>query len=252
MSAYLERPRREFQLPTWPLPVQEYTPTFTRNEKIRAERKANVGTRATVLAMQSEGLRIGLRAIDDLRASPRSLEEWALLQSGAMLGSAYHMFQWEGTPLTHRKLQLPELATIEGEFADPDEYFVRAKNRLADTARITDQVATNERVRGRISKEAYVNLAHQLGTTATHVAVLPVHHFTERDDPVAIQQEVFETVHSAWNGALSMYSRGDVNRLPSISQLADNDSPLRRYIRDPKSGISDEVSGAVERAAGSR
>jgi hypothetical protein len=248
MAAYLERPRREFQLPTWPLPITEYVPSFTRDEAVRLNRRGNVGTHATVLFMQAEGTRAGLNVLNDLRDSPRSQEEWALLFAGTMLGSAYHMYQWNGTPLTHRKLVLPELATIEGEFADPGRYYQDVQARLTDVADRSVAMAADERERQRISREAYPRLARQIGSVGAAVAVLPTRYFSDNENPVAIQQAAFETVDSAWRGALGAYVSGNVHELPSVAQLVDPDSSLRHFIRNPKSGVSDEVSEAVERA----
>lgn len=244
------RPRREFALSPVALPINEYIPARTRDPQEAARRRAVAlpGTHALVLENQAVGSRHALRTFEALRGNPDATREWATLFGAAALGSVYHLVEWNGENVSYRRYDLPELAKKDGSgFNDPEELHSQALTAFEAAAKKAEERAAEERA-GNINSEKYVRLARQLAHPAFVLTLLPLQAYAEQADPVVVQQEAYDTISTAWGVALSLSREDAAGELPTLAQLADSDSSFRRFIRDPKFKVSDEVSGAVEAA----
>lgn len=243
----MTRPRRQLHFPA----VQterdfNYVPRPTRDETKR-ELFRSMPPGFVVVHYQKIGLRAGTEALNHAvqAGDERVVDELAELFASMSYGTAYHLYAEDAAFATdpakirmYRQVWLPEMVDPEtGRVLERAELMDHTISGLAHAAELATQIQDNHEQyfdNTNNKKKLGATLAHQgvnLSVLAGHVTG---HHGT-------IEQVQANVFMAAEKGRVRMLElSGRTGSRPTAAQLADEQSPLRRYLNDNPSALSRE------------
>jgi len=172
------------------------------------------------------------------------INDWANLLGGTAIATANYMYKHDDPRVMHHNVKLPVIAEDNGTFHDHESLQKKALFRLQDLADETEEVAELARDHRGITQRL-IRLGKNTATAGAAVAAygihLPVVITNEEIKSVGyeLQQEALTRTDTAYRYALNLHR--ETGTLPSLAQLAQENSALGLYIQQPEHGYSNKL-----------
>ncbi len=227
------KPRKQFDFETIETrPELDYVPPKSR-DSLRIELFTNKPPGFVIAWQQMIGAQASAEAFNNIaeEGSQADLRELSGVLSVTAIGTAYHTFAVpEQHQLMYRKIRLPRMVESETKERTSQEELVddvrAGLSRAADLATMIEEIVSERRDPHTLNEK----LGRSLATTGFTLAAIHEGISELRDDEAGMQ-------HAAWKAARSAATRsielsGAMGARPTFAQLADEHSPLRRYMHD--------------------
>lgn len=214
----------------------------TRDEKLA--RQFEGGPRGIVIARyQHIGSLAALKTFEhmvDNDVSPDDFFSAADLFAMTSIGTAYHTFaQPKSKHVMYRRVKIPRLVDSETEQRVTHEELVRkTQTGLAQAADLAVMIENMVQERQPVDR-ANEWLGRSLATTGMDLAALEADLTSLRLDEEDMQWESWQAAQGAYLRTIEL--SGKIGARPTVAQLADDQSPLRRYLHDNKESVSQMV-----------
>lgn len=233
------KPRSEIFFPVVQTPSDvDYVPLPKRDPRQIAEFEG--GPRGIVIARQQKlGAAVAATTFERVVTADddEQLAEVADLFSQLAIGTAYHTFaQREADRVMYRRVKIPMMIDPEtGKRTSEQQLIESAQAGLAHTAQlaimIDEQVGERSDVRGINQQFGYA-----LATTGMTLAAI-------KADIAGLRLNAEDMQWHSWQAAQGAYLRtfelsGKIGVRPTLAQLPDEGSPLRRYLNDDSDSVS--------------
>ena len=241
-SKIMPKPRSEIFFPTIQTPLDtNYVPKPTRNER-EAELLKGKPTGIVIARNQRIGLDAGYTAylrLIDAEESILTVDSLGSLLSSVALGTSYHLYaQQDAQKVMYRRVKIPRLdnrSSYDGSEDIVDEGLdlikdaaIRA-NSIQEKVLVGEPIEKDNRKLGRSLARAGVTLA----VVDISDTILPNRdNLTDRD----IQNTTWFEVQRAYQMMLEL--SGTIGSRPTVAQLADEQSPLRRHMNDDRAFVA--------------
>ncbi|MBC7512244.1 hypothetical protein H7142_01110 [Candidatus Saccharibacteria bacterium] len=237
-----KNPRTEVFFPVVQTPADtDYVPLPTRDAAMIAMFEGR--PRGIRIAWQQKvGSEAAARAFGTIKdiGSEQDIREAADFFATTAIGTAHHAFlQREGDDVMYHRAKLPKMVNAEADYyTSQEELIEEAASGLRYAADLADAIETGV-LEGSPVHRMNERLGRSLARTGLTLAVISQNVSSERDDMVGMQ-------YLAWQAGQGAYTRtvelsGRIGARPTIAQLADEQSPLRRYMNDDPDSVSDDV-----------
>lgn len=241
-----ERPRRQFHFPAVQTATDlDYVPKPTRDEALAAEYKGKPSG-IVIARLQKVGSAAAARAFTKTveTGDSHDISDMSNLLSIVSFGTAYHVYaQHEGDKVMYRQVPLPNLVDPDSkERMSRGELIAQAQNHLAHTAQVAIEIEKLLLNRSDFEK-ANLYLGRSFARAGVLLAAL-------KEDLPQLRLEEVEMQHEAWRAAQSTYARtlelsGQIGARPTIAQIADDQSPFRRFMNDNPDFVSQTVHSTL-------
>lgn len=222
-----KQPYTKYFLPNHDLAIQDAKPERTRDPLEIDARRSVKGTGSLVLQRQGRGIetvKATLEAIED----PELQRQWAGFAGGAMLMSANYMFERDPEQRMHHALELPELATRQGDITSPEKLEKWTYRGLEGNAKDSYRLAQRMGERTPSIRQT-MGLARRIGRTGLLLSVFPWRETSPGETPFEIQSNARASAMEIHDDAIALGRKLEV--VPSVMQLADELSPLSVHAR---------------------
>lgn len=237
-----KKPRTEVFFPVVQTPADtDYVPLPTRDPAMIALFEGR--PRGIRIAWQQKvGTEAAARVFGTIKdvGSEQDIREAATFFATTAIGTAHHAFlQRDGDDVMYHRAKLPIMVNTETDhYVAQEELIEEAAAGLRYAAELSDEIETGVLERSPV-RRTNERLGRSLARTGLTLAVISQNVSAQRDDPTGMQ-------HLAWQAGQGAYTRtvelsGRIGARPTIAQLADEQSPLRRYMNDDPDSVSDDV-----------
>lgn len=252
------RPRQEFQFPTSnDRPDLDYIPAKSRNAR-SIELFSGKPAGSVIAIQQRVGVEALLKTYDTLDTSIYGLDDLRAVSDVtaiAALGTAHHTFaETESETLSFRRIRIPRILDPKtGERLTSRKLIDSIRTRLASAAELAMDIEDGVLDR-RDTRRRSDQLGRALATVGFEAAALHDGIYNQYGNDADVQHVSWLSARAASQRALDLSDTIGVR--PTIAQLPDEQSPLRRYMNDnpwftpaPAYGvIEDQMRAAMVRA----
>lgn len=166
--------------------------------------------------------------------------ELAEMASYLAIGTAYHLFaQKEAKRVMYRRVRIPRMIDPEtGKRTSEQELVESAQAGLAHAAQLAiviDEMVNEERSIGKQNEQLGLSLA----TTGMTLAVIGDSVASLRDDAEDMQWHTWQAAQGSYLRTFEL--SGLIGVRPTFAQLADDQSPYRRYLNDDSESVTQTV-----------
>lgn len=252
------RPRQEFQFPTSKdRPELDYVPVKTRNPR-RIELYSGKPPGSVIAIQQRVGIEALLKTYDTLNTTMYGLDDLRAVSDVtaiAALGTAHHAFaEPEADNLGFRRIKIAKIFDSETNQRLTAEKLVESiRGRLASAAELAMDIEDSVLERKNPVRRND-QLGRALATVGFEAAALHDGIYKQYGNEADVQHVSWLSARAASQRALDLSDT--IGARPTIAQLPDEQSPLRRFMNDnpwfvpaPAYGVlEDQTRAAMVRA----
>jgi hypothetical protein len=252
------RPRQEFQFPTSKdRPELDYVPVKTRNPR-KVELYSGKPPGSVIAIQQRAGVEALLKTYDVLDTAMYGLDDLRAISDVTAitaLGTAHHAFgEPEADNLGFRRIKIAKIIDPEtGERLTARRLVDSIRGRLASAAELAMDIEDGVLERKNTTRRSD-QLGRALATVGFEAAALHDGIYNQYGNEADVQHASWLSARAASQRALDLSDTIGVR--PTVAQLPDEQSPLRRFMNDnpwfvpaPSYGVlEDQTRAAMVRA----